>query len=400
MWWLASLVACGPADPSAPTWSEDIAPIVAADCASCHQDGEIGPFALTDYAHAAPMAAAIAASTGDRVMPPWLADASGACGAYRDAAWLDDDAIDTIAAWAAAGAPAGDATATADAPPVEGLSGPTTDIDIGADYFPVNSPDDHRCFIVDPQFTTTQFVTAYELVPGDASIVHHAVVYALDDVNAEARVAALDAADEIPGYSCSGNADAWPSHALAAWAPGTPATVYPPGTGIRVGAGRKIVIQLHYHLEPGDGPDRTVLRLRTVDSVPNEAAETVLADLGMTIPAGDPHADVVSEYPLADLGPPNGFYIRGVYPHMHLRGRSERLDIVRDGQARCAADLPRWDFNWQRMYLYSQPVHVDHADTLRMTCTYDTTGDAEAVKWGDGTADEMCLMGLLVTLAP
>lgn len=400
MEWLAFLVACAPSGSPVPTWSDDIAPIVASGCASCHQDGEIGLFVLGDYAHAAPMAAAMAAATGDRVMPPWLADASGDCGHFADSTWLDDDAIATIAAWSEAGAPAGDATVTADAPPITHLTGPTTDIDIGADYFPVDAPDDHRCFIVDPGFTTTQFVTAYELVPGDAAIVHHAVIYALDDENAERRAAELDAEDDLPGYRCTGNADAWPSHGLAAWAPGTPATEYPEGTGVRVGAGRKIVIQMHYHLAAGDGPDRTVLRLRTVDHVPNEAVETLLADMGMVIPPGEPHAEVTSDYPLADLGPPNGFYIRGVYPHMHLRGVSERLDIVRDGQTRCAVNLPRWNFNWQRMYLYSEPIHVDHADTLRMTCVYNTTNDTEAVHWGDGTADEMCLMGLLVTRAP
>jgi hypothetical protein len=48
------------------------------------------------------------------------------------------------------------------------------------------------------------------------------------------------------------------------------------------------------------------------------------------------------------------------------------------------------------MYFYQQPLVVDGADTLHVTCTYDTTDATEPVLPGWGTQNEMCLMGLFV----
>ena len=41
------------------TFTRDVYPILRANCAGCHQKGEIGPMPLTTYAEARPWAAAI-----------------------------------------------------------------------------------------------------------------------------------------------------------------------------------------------------------------------------------------------------------------------------------------------------------------------------------------------------
>lgn len=377
-----------------------MAPIVAENCASCHQDGDIAPFALTDYAHAAPMAAAIAAATTDRTMPPWLADASGACGSYTDATWLSEEAIETLADWAAAEAPPGDETAVVEAPSAMDLEQPYASFDIGADYVPVTAPDDHRCFIVDPGFTTTQFVTDYQVVPGELAIVHHVIVYALGSDDADRFAAELDSRDETPGYPCMGSPNAYPSHSIGSWAPGMPPTHYPDGKGIRVDAGHKLVIELHYHEREGAGADRTVLRLHTVDSVEDEALVLPLADRGMVLPPGERSVATTYTFDVGANGLSSGFFLHGANPHLHLRGRSFQLEVERGGETTCLMDVPRWDFDWQRMYLYRRSTYIAPTDLLRMTCTYDTTGDTEEVLWGEGTGDEMCLLGLLVSGRP
>jgi len=59
-------------------------------------------------------------------------------------------------------------------------------------------------------------------------------------------------------------------------------------------------------------------------------------------------------------------------------------------------DVPRWDFNWQLQYFYEQPRTLSGNDTLRVTCTFDTSGETEPVLPGWGTHNEMCLMGLFL----
>ena len=58
------------------TFNKDVAPIVFANCVSCHRPGEIGPFSLLDYESARPWAKSIRQFVSERKMPPWHADSS------------------------------------------------------------------------------------------------------------------------------------------------------------------------------------------------------------------------------------------------------------------------------------------------------------------------------------
>ena len=78
------------------TWSEDIAPLMFRECAGCHRDGGIAPFALTSYAAAYPHAHAAALAVAERYMPPMPVDNSGDCNTYSNARWLSDAEIDLV----------------------------------------------------------------------------------------------------------------------------------------------------------------------------------------------------------------------------------------------------------------------------------------------------------------
>ena len=55
------------------TFSETIAPIVYANCVTCHRSGEAAPFPLISYEDVAKRAELIAEVTESRYMPPWHA---------------------------------------------------------------------------------------------------------------------------------------------------------------------------------------------------------------------------------------------------------------------------------------------------------------------------------------
>src|SRR5689334_19112475 len=63
----------GPSPPpaAAPTYWQDVEPIFATNCVTCHTAGAIGPFAIDDPDTAASFAPQIAAETAARRMPPW-----------------------------------------------------------------------------------------------------------------------------------------------------------------------------------------------------------------------------------------------------------------------------------------------------------------------------------------
>lgn len=382
------------------TWSEHVAPILAEHCVSCHRADSIAPYPLDRYDDAAAVAPLIEAVTADGTMPPWGARHGDGCNAWQDARVLDEDSRRLLAAWAATGAAPGDPAAEAPPPPEPpGLASVGATLDPGIAYVPdARLTDDYRCFVVDPGLDADRFLTAYAVHPGEPRTVHHVILFAIGSALGEEMAEGLDARDETPGYTCFGGANVADATLLGAWAPGTPVVRYPEETGIRLPAGRKLVMQVHYNTLAGALPDRTTIDLELAPAVPREAFIYTLADLAMHVPAGLEWGETVFEIDLAEVGLPVGAFARGVFPHMHQRGRSITLERRRVDERQCMVDVPRWDFEWQRFYFYREPVYVYPDDTLRLTCRYDTRGLDAPVVWGEGTADEMCLMGLYVTL--
>jgi hypothetical protein len=117
----------------------------------------------------------------------------------------------------------------------------------------------------------------------------------------------------------------------------------------------------------------------------------------MELPPGQSNAehDIIWRSPLS-------MEIHGIFPHMHTLGTSltvQSHNTVTE-QDQCVIDLPRWDFEWQQFFFYSEnsgPITVNTGDTINVTCRYDTSGRQETVRWGDGTRDEMCVSFLYVT---
>src|SRR5438132_1919224 len=101
------------ADP-APTFTKDIAPIFQVKCEACHRPDGMAPMSLATFEDARPWVKSIAARVGTRQMPPWHIDKTVGIQKFKNDRSLSDEQIQTILAWAAAGAPKGN---PADMPP-------------------------------------------------------------------------------------------------------------------------------------------------------------------------------------------------------------------------------------------------------------------------------------------
>lgn len=402
-WWLACTSPSDEAPADAPTFHEDVAPILADSCTNCHQDGAIAPMPLTTYDEASAFSEVIAADAAARIMPPFLADNAGACNTFEHANWLSDEEIATLEAWAEAEAPEGDPSATPAemTPPIEGLSDWTHDASMAETYAPDfgGAADDYRCFLVDPGLDDDAYLTAYEVRPGDATIVHHLVAYGLYDQAGFDEATALDEADPGPGYTCFGDAGVDSTFLIAAWAPGGAAWEYPEGTGIPLDGDLPLIVQMHYN-DGGGVEDQTAFRLRMADVVERPLSAFFWVNSDLNIPPGvDGHKETdrtslasYTGYP-ADLIPTQE--ILAIAPHMHQMGKSLKATMFReDGSKQCVVDVPRWDFNWQFVYTYTQPIEFNALDELKLDCIYDSSEATETVNWGEGTGAEMCLVAL------
>jgi hypothetical protein len=383
-----------PAD--APTFHADVAPLLAQHCRGCHGAAGIAPFAFDTYEEAAALAPVIAAAVAEDIMPPWHVGDDGSCNTYRDSRRLADDDVATFVAWADAGAPEGEPApipAPAELPHLQRV-----DLTLRPDeaYTPNEAvSDDYRCFVIDPGFAGDRFLTAFEVHPGQPSIVHHVVLFSVDSDAEEAAAAQLDADAAGPGYPCYGAAGTGGGRSLLVWTPGTGATEYPAGTGLRLLGGHSLVMQVHYF--GGGVPDSTTIDVALADTVEAEAYITGTFDASVEIPPGEESWLQTAALPLPAWTTP--MKIHAVYPHMHRYGRTLRVDYDRGGDSRCLVDVPDYDFAWQQFFFYEEPIVLDPpgGGHFRIGCTYDSRGAEETIHFGEGTGDEMCIAALYVT---
>jgi len=86
-------------------------------------------------------------------------------------------------------------------------------------------------------------------------------------------------------------------------------------------------------------------------------------------------------------------------PHMHVRAKACRFRTIgANGESRTLLDVPRYDFNWQLLYRYSQPLRLSRGDLVKFTAWYDNSAQNLAnpnpnvdVVWGEQTSDEMMI---------
>lgn len=453
----ASLAGCSGSEPapaevtdSSPTFHRDVAPILQKSCMGCHSTGNIAPFSLTTYEQARTMASQIASTTRAGTMPPFAVRDTDECTTrlgWRGDIRLSDEELDILEAWSAAGAPEGDPK---DAPPAfvpksPDLPGMNLEVQPKTPYVTSGDKDEFRCFVMDPGLTEDRYLNGLQLVPGNAKVVHHGLIF-IDPTRQSEQLAGPDGS-----FECADLMNGSVGHLINAWAPGTDPMDLPEGVGSLIPQGSLVVMQIHYH--PGGttaDPDSTRIQLRLSGEKPKYGFNYRLIGnfndpvnpLGFGLlpgPADDNGveflipADSAShveteqftvpapDAPIPDLFKfPAGTRIYGDFLHMHYLGFDQKVTLTRANATpeqpaeECLAHAPQWDFSWQRSYTYDAPLEalptLEPGDILQIRCTYNNTKDnpyvAQAlqeahmtstidVTYGEGnTLDEMCLVGL------
>ena len=367
---------CGPAPaPSEgtqpfppPTFSKDVAPILAAHCASCHRPGQGAPFNLLGYADAQPRAADIARVTSARVMPPWLPDPIEPT--FIGERRLTPDQISILLRWAKTGALPGDPL-----PPVTAAGSPG-DWSIGKPdlvlqpeqpYSLTPGDDDvFRNLVIRSTLPSDRFVRAVEFRPGSAPV-HHAVVH-LDRTTASRDRDGQDGQPGFEGMGATGTQD--PDGHFIGWAPGRGPIVSGDGRPWRLPRDADVVIELHLIRQPEPVLVRPVLGVYFGDAPLNPPP--IMFKMGskpLDIPAGATAYEMTDAYTL-----PADVDLLSVYPHAHFLGKTMQVDaLLPDGGSRTLLHIRRWSFHWQQDYRFTRPVPLPRGTRVLMRFTYDNS---------------------------
>ena len=372
------------------TYYRDVMPILQKDCLSCHARGGAAQPALDDAASASAAAGTIAAAIQSKTMPPFP-PAEG-CNAYVGERRISAVDEQTIEAWVAAGAPAGE-PATAP-PPLSGgglqLGTPDKHLAPATPFTPTypgsaGANDLYWCFVLDPQLGAASDLTAMNIVPGQKDEVHHVIVFR--DPGGQGS-----AGQPASGYECNGA----PGEMLTGWVPGSGPLQLPAGVGMTISPGDKLLMQVHYHKDPSvtATPDATSVDLYFSPATTPEHAYVVWAGTPLfTIPAN------TKGYAVNSTCTVNGSWkLLGVAPHMHQHATKFASNIQAASGNACLMNIPRWDFGWQGGYFLQQPIDLAVGDKITTTCTYDNDTGSQ-IKFGEATTDEMCFGFLYVVAA-
>jgi len=232
------------------TYSEDVYPIVKEHCGSCHAPGGVAPMSLLSYESARPWAESIRLELTAGHMPPWFGDPGVA--PLKDVHKLSPRDIDVVLTWVSGGTPAGPGKPAPEVAikNVWRRGRPDITFSVPAPFMlPAEKSEDTREFVLQAANDRDRLIAAADVLPGNASIVHDALIYTIGPNRGTPNV-------------------------IAAWVPGLAPAAIGPGAGFLWRAGEQLAVRIHYKktwkYENKPASDRTTVGLYVVKGAGRE----------------------------------------------------------------------------------------------------------------------------------
>lgn len=363
------------------TFTRDVAPILYNRCVECHRAGEVAPMALITYNETRPWAKAIKQKVVDRSMPPWLASPEN--DHFKNNRRLSQKEIDTISAWVDAGAQKGNDEDLPAPPKFEqgwAIGKPDAVISLDQEVpVPAEGVIPYKYFTVQTDFKEDKWVQAAEIRAGNRKVVHHIIVF----------VQQPGARSAQPGEGRGRGVK------LCGFAPGEQPKVFPPGTARLIKKGSTLTFQMHYTPNGEATTDRSYIGLIFSKTPVQKIALTGTAtNARFVIPPGEANYEVRSSWTA-----PDDVRIIDLMPHMHVRGKDFTYTAVYpDGRSEVVLRVPKYDFNWQLLYQFKEPLFFPKGARLDCVAHFDNSArnkynpdPTKEVRWGDQTWEEMMI---------
>ena len=361
------------------TYHGNIAKIFDAKCLECHQKGKVGQISFTTYRQVKRFSKTIREVVSEQRMPPWFADSH--YGEFRNTLELSDDERAQLMAWIDEGCERGEAPTEVafreDADEEWTIGTPDLVLSMPeAEKVPATGVVDYKYYTVDPGFEEDVWIQAAEAKPGNAEVVHHVIAYV---VAPGKRIFERDGETAI----------------LVGWAPGDMPAMYPQGIARRIEAGSKLRFELHYTPNGEETFDQSRVGIKFSKVAPQREIHTnIMWKRDLNIPAGASWHEERAVYKFRDDA-----RILSLVPHMHLRGIAARYTLkFPGGKTETILSVPYYDFNWQSVYRFADPLQVPQGTELTVTGVWDNSADNpnitreqanQSVTWGEQTFEEM-----------
>ena len=418
------------------SYIDDIAPIIARNCAECHRQGGIAPFAMDSRLAVQGWSPMIREVVMTRRMPPGQID-NKVGHKIRNEMNLSDEEMMKLVSWINAGS-----QVDGEADPLTELTWPDTKwklaellgepdlvMRIPPQTIPATGVMDYIDIPVDLGLTEDRWVRASEVSPDRVEVLHHIITTVVPpEGTTDPRTAFMNAINSLPEERAAairgqmfaafatgerfdidrlfaenpdidisfilGGGD--PEQAgVAGYAPGNSYSLYPEGVGGLLRAGSQLNLQMHYTTFGKEVTDATEIAIYFYPEgvVPDERMSGAVAN-AFTIsipPQAKDHEMQLVTHINAEVD------IYRLMPHMHFRGK--RMNFTArypDGTEELLLSVPAYSFNWQLSHELDKPLRVPAGTQIIARGAFDNSSqnpfnpdpDIE-VNWGEQSWEEM-----------
>jgi hypothetical protein len=393
-----------------PTFTKDVAPILLKNCSKCHQTGELASrVPLLSYEAARTRAELIKQKVSTHEMPPWPADPDRSL-KFRNDPRLNQRDIETIVAWANAGAPRGDDADPAASPELEGgyvhPLGLKPDLVISPPWevhLPATGAIPYARVLVKVPSSEDMWIQAIQAKPGNPAVVHHmaltevALPDGLTPSVADQLARQMGApSTEFDSPVVTTSSKRGQPDMLAIYTPGSTLEMYPDGSAKLLRGGKNMYVVFNIHYETTGKPETDLSRIalwfapgppkRQLFRV-NGAGENILAngvELLTDAPGTKAEGTAVAIPPIPPFA--KNYQLTGItgyrepvtiyqfQPHAHHRGKDFTYAVVYpDGREQTVLSVPKFDHRWQMAYELETPLKLPAGSKLVVTAHYDNS---------------------------
>ncbi len=418
------------------SYEHDIAPIIAENCAECHRQGGIAPFAMDSKLAVKGWSPMIREVVLTRRMPPGQID-NKVGHKMRNEMNLADADMQKLVSWIDAGADTeseSDPLARLEWPETkwtlaEFLGEPDIIVEIPPQTVPATGVVDYMNIPIDLGLAEDRWVRGSEVAPGSPEVLHHiittvippegqrdpmtAIVEAINALPEERAVKirtdifkAVAAGEpppidrifaENPDLDVSGLIGGGDENqgSVAGYAPGNSFSLNPEGVGGLLKAGSTLNLQMHYTTSGKETVDATEIAIYFYDEgeVPDERMSGGVGNaftIDIPAQAKDHEMQLVTHVP-------EEAEIYSLMPHMHFRGKRMAFTArYPDGSEEVILSVPAYSFNWQLSHELETPLRVPAGTRIVATGAFDNSSQNEFnpdpnidVHWGEQSWEEM-----------
>lgn len=414
------------------SYANDIAPIIADNCAECHREGGVAPFAMDSNLAVQGWSPMIREVVMTKRMPPGQID-NKVGHKIKNEMNLSDEEMQKLVRWVNAGS-----VVDGDLDPLANLVWPETKWALGepdlivkvpAQTVPATGVVDYMDIPIDLGLEKDVWIRGSQVLPGSPEVLHHIITTVIPPGGAanpqdalfaainslpEERAAAVRAElfasvasggrpdidkifrenPEIDVGTLLGGGDP-DQGSVAGYAPGNAIQLNPEGVGGLLKAGTQLNLQMHYTTAGKEMTDETEIGIYFYEDgvIPEKRMSGGVGNaFSLVIPAeAKDHEMQLVTYVKEEAE------IRSLMPHMHFRGK--RMSFVAeypDGTEEMLLSVPAYSFNWQLKHELEEPLRVPAGTKIIATGAFDNSSQnpynpdpSSEIVWGEQSWEEM-----------